>query len=90
MFHLLTLLVRFSISHASPLAPKWSLFFPQELTKDTILNLLKDRFKKEIVYTYVGDIVVSVNPFKNVRDGVHCTLHLYARIHQSYMYATHP
>ena len=38
----------------------------QELTKDTILNLLKDRFKKEIVYTYVGDIIVSVNPFKNV------------------------
>ena len=38
----------------------------QELTKDTILNLLKDRFRKEIVYTYVGDIIVSVNPFKNV------------------------
>ena len=36
-----------------------------ELTKDSILNLLKDRFRKEIVYTYVGDIVVSVNPFKN-------------------------
>ena len=28
-----------------------------ELTKDTILALLKDKFKKEIVYTYVGDIV---------------------------------
>ena len=26
----------------------------------------QDRFKKEIVYTYVGDIIVSVNPFKNV------------------------
>ena len=26
----------------------------------------QDRFRKEIVYTYVGDIVVSVNPFKNV------------------------
>ena len=38
----------------------------QELTKDSILALLKDRFRKEIVYTYVGDIVVSVNPFKNV------------------------
>jgi hypothetical protein len=38
----------------------------QELTKDSILGLLKDRFRKEIVYTYVGDIVVSVNPFKNV------------------------
>ena len=37
-----------------------------ELTKDSILELLKDRFRKEIVYTYVGDIVVSVNPFKNV------------------------
>jgi myosin heavy subunit len=37
-----------------------------ELTKDSILSLLKDRFRKEIVYTYVGDIVVSVNPFKNV------------------------
>ena len=37
-----------------------------ELTKDSILALLKDRFRKEIVYTYVGDIVVSVNPFKNV------------------------
>ena len=34
--------------------------------QETILGLLKDRFKKEIVYTYVGDIVVSVNPFKNV------------------------
>jgi len=38
----------------------------QELTKESILGLLKDRFKKEVVYTYVGDIVVSVNPFKNV------------------------
>ena len=40
---------------------------PPYRSADSILQLLKDRFRKEIVYTYVGDIVVSVNPFKNVR-----------------------
>ena len=35
------------------------------LTKEAILDNLKKRFKSELVYTYVGDIVVSVNPFKN-------------------------
>jgi Myosin heavy chain len=38
---------------------------PRCIWQDSILGLLKDRFKKEIVYTYVGDIVVSVNPFKS-------------------------
>ena len=36
------------------------------LTKDAILADLKLRFDGEVVYTYVGDIVVSLNPFKNV------------------------
>ena len=36
------------------------------LSKDAILSNLKKRFKGEVVYTYVGDIIVSVNPFKNV------------------------
>jgi len=36
------------------------------LTKDSILENLGRRFKYEVVYTYVGDIVISVNPFKNV------------------------
>ena len=36
------------------------------LTKEAILDNLKKRFKSELVYTYVGDIVISVNPFKNV------------------------
>jgi myosin heavy subunit len=35
------------------------------LTKDAILDCLLKRFKGELVYTYVGDIVISVNPFKN-------------------------
>ena len=36
------------------------------LTKDSLLENLARRYKYEVVYTYVGDIVVSVNPFKNV------------------------
>jgi myosin-1 len=37
-----------------------------DLKKDKILANLKKRFVGEIVYTYVGDIVVSTNPFKDV------------------------
>ena len=37
-----------------------------ELTTEQILSNLKLRFECELVYTYVGDIVCSVNPFKNV------------------------
>jgi myosin-1 len=36
------------------------------LSKDAILANLKKRFVGEVVYTYVGDIVVSTNPFKDV------------------------
>ena len=36
------------------------------LTMPSILANLMTRFRGEIVYTYVGDIVVSLNPFKNV------------------------
>jgi myosin heavy subunit len=36
------------------------------LTKEEILANLLRRFQGEVVYTYVGDIVVSLNPFKNV------------------------
>ena len=37
-----------------------------ELSKEAILANLKSRFESELVYSYVGDIIVSVNPFKNV------------------------
>ena len=67
------------------------------LTKDSILENLHQRFKKECVYTYVGDIVVSVNPFKNTgcvgkairakyKNGSHSHLppHIYALVEQTY------
>ena len=34
-----------------------------ELSTQTILKNLEQRFDNKIVYTYIGDIVVSVNPF---------------------------
>lgn len=38
-----------------------------DLTPETILSNLETRFKGEIVYTAVGGVVLSVNPFKNTR-----------------------
>ena len=35
------------------------------LSKEAILSNLKKRFSGEVVYTYVGDIIISVNPFCN-------------------------
>ena len=68
------------------------------LTRESILQNLKSRFLGELVYTYVGDIVVSLNPFKNVgcvgRDirsrykACHSPSalppHIYALVHQTY------
>ena len=69
----------------------------QTLTMDSILANLKKRFVAEIVYTNVGDIVVSLNPFKNVgavgarirdayKQSSHLSLppHIYALVHQTY------
>lgn len=34
-----------------------------ELTEQTLLDNLKDRFKSGHIYTYIGPILVAVNPF---------------------------
>ncbi|XP_029433068.1 unconventional myosin-XV [Rhinatrema bivittatum] len=36
----------------------------QDLQEEAILNNLKMRFDREIIYTYIGSILVSVNPYK--------------------------
>lgn len=36
--------------------------------EETFLNNLKIRFEKDIIYTYIGDVVVSVNPFKKLNN----------------------
>lgn len=35
-----------------------------DLTERTLLENLKARFEKDIIYTYVGSILIAVNPFK--------------------------
>ncbi|XP_071509587.1 unconventional myosin-XVI-like [Diadema antillarum] len=37
-----------------------------ELTENTILQELMLRYSRDIIYTYVGDILVAVNPFKEL------------------------
>lgn len=34
------------------------------VTEDSFLENLKQRFNGESIYTYIGSVVVSVNPFK--------------------------
>lgn len=36
----------------------------EDLTEGTLLQELKVRFKRDVIYTYVGEILVTVNPFK--------------------------
>eukprot|EP00055_Hartaetosiga_balthica_P007978 m.28438 g.28438 ORF g.28438 m.28438 type:complete len:1017 (+) comp6045_c0_seq2:37-3087(+) len=36
------------------------------LDQDTLLHALKGRFNRDLIYTYVGDILVAVNPFKQL------------------------
>ncbi|XP_030067877.1 unconventional myosin-XV [Microcaecilia unicolor] len=36
----------------------------EDLQEESILNNLKSRFDREIIYTYIGSILVSVNPYK--------------------------
>uniref|UniRef100_H2YU17 Myosin motor domain-containing protein n=1 Tax=Ciona savignyi TaxID=51511 RepID=H2YU17_CIOSA len=35
-----------------------------DLTKDAFMGNLRDRFQKGRIYTYIGEVVVSVNPYK--------------------------
>eukprot|EP00054_Salpingoeca_dolichothecata_P026515 m.189953 g.189953 ORF g.189953 m.189953 type:complete len:938 (-) comp25680_c0_seq1:211-3024(-) len=39
----------------------------ENLNEETLLNELGVRFKKDIIYTYVGEILVSMNPFKWIK-----------------------
>ncbi len=36
----------------------------ENLTEATLLAELKVRFNRDVIYTYVGEILVTVNPFK--------------------------
>ncbi|KNC72953.1 hypothetical protein SARC_14486, partial [Sphaeroforma arctica JP610] len=40
------------------------------LDEKTVLNNLEKRFKRDITYTYIGSVLVSINPFQAI-DGLY-------------------
>ncbi|MEE6471641.1 hypothetical protein FKM82_009329 [Ascaphus truei] len=38
----------------------------EPLTEDSLLQNLKERFKHDEIYTYIGNVVISVNPYKQL------------------------
>lgn len=48
-----------------------------ELTEDSLLKNLTQRFSEGHIYTYAGDILISINPFKRlpIYDDVHSELY---------------
>lgn len=37
-----------------------------ELTEDNLLKAIEERYRASLIYTAVGDILVAVNPFRNL------------------------
>ncbi len=38
-----------------------------EVTQDAVVGNLEARFKKDLIYSYIGPVLLSVNPFHNIR-----------------------
>ncbi|XP_063283314.1 unconventional myosin-Ia isoform X1 [Pelobates fuscus] len=38
----------------------------ESLSEDSLLQNLKERFKNDEIYTYIGNVVISVNPYKQL------------------------
>ena len=52
--------------HEGPEYGKGDFILLDKITPDHFLENLKLRFKKERIYTYIGEVVVSVNPYKTL------------------------
>ncbi|CAF4150056.1 unnamed protein product, partial [Rotaria sp. Silwood2] len=72
------------------------------LTEDILLEHLKERYEKDLIYTYLGDILVAVNPFhetslytSQIRDfyrystDIHKPPHVYALVDLVYRNVCH-
>jgi len=40
----------------------------KECDEEILMNMIQSRFKKGIIYTYIGPILVSVNPYQNLHQ----------------------
>ena len=55
-----------NISERPPLGKVEDLASLPELNEEILLKELQTRYNQNNIYTYVGDILVSVNPFKTI------------------------
>ncbi len=49
-----------------------------QLTEETIVRELSNRYRQNIIYTNVGDILIAVNPFKDLPDLYGCADEVHA------------
>lgn len=47
-------------------SPRETVFFFFSLHQNTVTEQLQKSYAKDQIYTYVGDILIAVNPFRNV------------------------
>lgn len=44
----------------------WDSVLLEPLTEDSFITNLQQRFKRDQIYTYIGNILISVNPYKKL------------------------
>jgi len=44
----------------------WDTVLLDPLTEDSFITNLQQRFKRDHIYTYIGNVLVSVNPYKKL------------------------
>jgi len=38
------------------------------ISEEALMDNLKLRYKKDVIYTYIGEVVVSINPYKQIKE----------------------
>ena len=64
-----------------------NLLYIDEINIDKILSILDERYSKKNIYTYLGDVLISINPYKYYQayskiDYMECFLTLHLNIIQ--------
>lgn len=44
----------------------WDSVLLEPLTEDTFISNLQQRFKRDYIYTYIGNVLISLNPYKKL------------------------
>ncbi|RHZ24275.1 hypothetical protein DYB37_011070, partial [Aphanomyces astaci] len=62
---------KFNVSQTHPFDPSHSMLLPNVSDMDNLheaplLDLLRRRYMEDLIYTFTGDILISINPYKNI------------------------